>query len=169
MKKIIVILTIFILFLGGCGNKNNNTNNESGNNEQENTADKLIIDGYDLSLTEESTFNEMSYKYPSRTTVTYSIGTAEILNYPKMGSDESLFRIALGKMYNSVEEAMKGDTFTKVGTKRIGNYDWEIYNDKDNNHSYAYYYNHETYVISFVSTINIDEFESELLKTVEFK
>jgi len=163
-KKIfIIILLISIFTLTGCSlfevkkeEKKTDTNNNY-----------IKVDGYKLYFTEESTFNDMKFKYPKGTEVN-SLGTSSILVYLKDNSDEALFKIMFGLMENTtIEDAMKG--FNKEKTREIKGITWEVYSDDNSHHSYAYDHNGDIYVVGFLSNSYIDRLEEELLKSVSFE
>lgn len=161
-KLFIVILLVSIFTLTGCSLFE--VKKEEKKKEIE--ENYIKIDGYKLVFSENGTFNDMTFKYPKGTEVN-SLGTSSILVYLKKDSDEALYKIMFGLMENtSIEDAMKG--FTKEKERKINDITWKVYNDGSGQHSYAYTYNDDTYVIGFLSNSYIDRLEEELLKTVEF-
>ena len=82
----------------------------------------MIVDGFDLTLTQKSSLDNLKYKYPEGGVIN-SIGTATLITYVKdKQTDQLLFKILIGKMTSTtVEKAMAGKEFTKIGTKRFNN------------------------------------------------
>lgn len=167
-----IILYASIFCLTGCENKKDGDNKENTQNlnVQEKSDNKMIVDGFDLTLTQKSSLDNLKYKYPEGGVIN-SIGTATLITYVKdKQTDQLLFKILIGKMTSTtVEKAMAGKEFTKIGTKRFNNIDWEVYADEGNNNSYAYNYNGDTYAIGFVSYGNTGDLEQEFMKNVYFE
>ena len=95
MKKYlsIILMVISLFTMTGCGptTENNNGKEINGTENQEN---KLIINGYDLTLNAESSFSKIKFKYPSYAEISNPI-TSLIINYYKKASTDSLFRVVI--------------------------------------------------------------------------
>ena len=124
-----------------------------------------MINGYDLTLTEESSFSKIRFKYPKDSEISNPV-TSLIINFPKKDSDESLFRIAIGDMYGTnIDEAMDG--FTKVGSKNINGIEWTIYNDQNGRNNYGVNIDYSNIVIAFIyEDANLSKLEDEFMNNV---
>jgi hypothetical protein len=173
MKKFLSILLVFLLVVSFAGCTKNNKGEKKKEEKQEEEKQKqkgdLVINGYDLSLTENGSFDKLSFKYPTSGRVVTSIGTAEVIGVEaKDGSDTFYLRIIFGSMYGTkVENGMPEDTFTLVETKEINGINWYHYNDKEGRNHYALNYDYTNYVIGFDYTDSaLDKFVDEFIKTV---
>ena len=165
-KKIIIclVLLISICFVTSCNNKKeDNTTTTTTTKEAEGN---IAIGDEKVSLSEDGFFEKMTFKYVKNSIVN-SLGTYTILVYQKKGTDQELFRIGITKFYGKPETVM-GDTATKVGTKKVNDIEWEIYQGDNKMNTYAYYYDYDTYTISFMSNEDTTKLEEEFMKTVKF-
>ena len=163
-KKIFICLFILIILLStGCIKKKESTK-KNNDIEQKVKDNQLIINGYDLTLSEPGTFDKLSFKYPDKTTIN-SLTTSMTLVYYKKASDQTLFRIGFGKMYGTnIEDVMKG--FIKTGEKNYNGVTWSIYT-RDGYNSYAMNYGYDIYAIGFIyNDSSLSQFEEEFMKTV---
>lgn len=167
MKKvllsILVLLTVFTIT--GCGRKYRQINNNVETNKPiEDTRDKLIINGYDLTLNEESSFVKIKFKYPHDAIISNPITTL-IMDYKKPNSNESLVRVVMGEMYGtSIDKSVEG--FTKEGTKTINGIEWGIYT-KDGRKSYGFNIDYSNILIGFIyDDANLAKFEEEFMNNV---
>ena len=165
MKKylLIILMVISLFTITGCGptTENNNGKKINGTENQEN---KLIINGYDLTLNAESSFSKIKFKYPSYAEISNPI-TSLIINYYKKASTDSLFRVVMGDMYGTnIDESMAG--FTKAGTKTINGIEWTIYT-KDGRNNYGFNIDYSNIVITFIyDDPELVKFEEEFMKNV---
>lgn len=166
-KKMLLCLIIImpLILITGCNEKNNMVNNNESK-QIENTEGKNIINGYDLTLTEESSFSKISFKYPNGGEISNPI-TSLIINYPKKNSDENLFRVVMGEMYGTnIDNSMSG--FTKVGVKTINGIEWSIYNDATGKNHYGTNIDYSNIVIAFIyDDSNLKEFEDNFMNNVK--
>lgn len=166
-KKVLLVLLVIVgvFTITGCSNKEKEINNNEENNITESTEGKLIINGYDLTLTENSSFSKISFKYPNGGEISNPL-TSLVINYPKKASDESLFRIVMGDMYGTnIENSMDG--FTKVGTKTINGIEWTIYNDQNGRNNYGVNIDYSNIVIAFIyEDSSLSKFEEEFMNNV---
>lgn len=152
-------------------NVNNNANNDINTAVATKNEDKMIVDGFDLTLTEKSSLKDLNFKYPYGGVIN-SFGTSTLITYVKdKASDQLLFKILLGNMYGTdIDKAMGTKEFTKIGTQTINGLEWFIYEDSGKNKSYAIKYgDYDIYVIGFVSYGNTGNLEQEFMKNVSFK
>ena len=168
-KKIIICLFVIITLLSiGCVKKKGETKkNNTSNTSQKIKENQLIINGYDLTLSEPGSFEKLSFKYPNNTTVSSLITTMTLI-HNKKGSDQPLFKVGMFTMYGtSLDKAMEG--FTKTGEKTYNGVTWSIYS-KDGNYSYAMNSEYDVYVIGFIYDDDaLQQFEEEFMKTVTLK
>ena len=175
MKKKLVLIFIFVLSLfliTGC-TKNQPENKETNTKEEQKEEKSTVKVGeyeYDLSLTENTSFQSMKMKIPEGTVVN-SLGTYTIYAYPKKGEDTTLFKIGITSFSNkTVEQAMGGSSnATLMGTKTINGIDWIQYEVDGKNHTYAYEYNKDAYTISFMYDDNLGTFEEDFMNTISFE
>ena len=159
-KKLLIVCLIILVFSVGCVNKK--TNNNSSNSSSNDITEK----GYNLDLTDTSSFKKLSYKYPHDVTIS-SLGTYTMLIYNKDDGSQ-LFKIGITKFDNmSVDDAMQGASATKVATKNYNGIDWVQF-DSGGNNSYVYQYNNDTYNISFLYDEDLSDFEDNFMKNVTF-
>lgn len=169
MKKKIVLsllLVVSLFVFTGCGKVNNEEANSNKEKNQviEDNKDKLVINGYDLSLNENNTFSKIKFKYPHDAIISNPI-TSFIIDYKKTDSDESVVRVVMGDMYGTnIDNSMEG--FTKEGTKTINGIEWSIYT-KDGKRSYGFNINYSNIVIGFIyNDPDMSKFEEEFMKNV---
>ena len=166
-KKILISLVLVIGFLmvNGCGNVRKEPNNNKEQNINTNTEDRLIISGYDLTLTEEGSFSKIKFKYPNGGIISNPI-TSYMILYPKKDSTEYLFRVIIGDMYGTdIDSSMQG--FTKEGTKTINDIEWTIYTDSTGKKSYGVNIDYSNIVIGFIyDDPNLSKFEEEFMNSV---
>jgi hypothetical protein len=166
-KKFKVLLFIFIslILVTGCVNKKENENKKK-TDVIEDTEDKLIINGYDLTLNEESSFSKIAFKYPHDATIGNPITTL-IIDYKKKNSENSLVRVLMGEMYGTeIDKSMQG--FTKVGTKTINDIEWTVYKDQDGRTNYGFNIDYSNIVIGFIyDDEELIKFEQEFMNNVE--
>ena len=162
MKKIILCLLVTLFIITGCFNKVEDINKE--NEPIEKISDKLIINGYDLTLNEESSFSKIKFKYPHNAIISNPI-TSLIVDYKKKASDESLVRVIMGEMYGTnVDDSMNG--FTKEGVKTINGIDWSVYST-NGRRSYGMNINYSNIVIGFIyDDPSLSEFEEVFMNNV---
>ena len=163
MKKIILcLLTVITLFV--ITGSFNRVEGNKGNELIEDTSDKLIIDGYDLTLNEDSSFSKIKFKYPHKAIISNPI-TSLIIDYKKEASDESLVRVIMGEMYGTnIDDSMNG--FTKEGVKTINGIDWSIYS-ANGRRSYGININYSNIVIGFIyDDESLSKFEEEFMNNV---
>ncbi len=162
MKKIILCLLVTLFIITGCFNKVEDINKE--NEPIEKISDKLIINGYDLTLNEESSFSKIKFKYPHNAIISNPI-TSLIVDYKKKASDESLVRVIMGEMYGTnIDDSMNG--FTKEGVKTINGIDWSIYS-ANGRRSYGININYSNIVIGFIyEDESLSKFEEEFMNNV---
>ena len=167
-KKIIkcsMLAIVFLFLLTGCGKTNNTISDVNEENKTiENTKDKLIISGYDLTLNENSSFSKIKFKYPHDAIISNPI-TSLLVEYKKKDSDEYLFRVLMGEMYGTnIDDSMQG--FTKEGTKTINGIEWSIYS-ANGRKSYGFNIKYSNIVIGFVyDDPNLSQFEEEFMNNV---
>ena len=162
MKNIILCLLVTLFIITGCFNKVDDINKE--NEPIEKTSDKLIINGYDLTLNEESSFSKIKFKYPHNAIISNPI-TSLIVDYKKKASDESLVRVIMGEMYGTnIDDSMNG--FAKEGTKTINGIEWSVYS-ANGRRSYGMNINYSNIVIGFIyDDPSLSEFEEEFMNNV---
>ena len=166
-KVLLSLLLITSLFvLAGCGNVNNVKIDDNKEKKQaiENTKNKLLINGYDLTLNEDNYFSKIKFKYPHDAIISNPI-TSLVMDYKKPGSDESVVRVVMGDMYGTnIDNSMEG--FTKEGTKSINGIEWSIYT-RDGRRSYGFNINYSNIVIGFIyNDPDMSKFEEEFMKNV---
>lgn len=159
--SLLIVLTICIIT--GCGN-NKVSSDTSSNNSNEDMKDKLIINGYDLTLDEESSFSKIKFKYPKDAIISNPI-TSLTIDYKKPDSDESVVRVIMGEAYGTdVDKFMNG--FTKEGTKTINGIEWGIYKANGST-NYAFNINYNNIVVGFIyDDSNLSKFEEEFMNNV---
>ena len=165
MKKevLLSILLVTILFIiTGCGNEA--SDNKNGNKVIEDTSGKLMINGYDLTLGDESSFSKIKFKYPHMAIISNPI-TTMIIDYKKKASDESLVRVVMGEMYGTnIDDSMK--EFTKEGTKTINGIEWTVYS-ANGRKNYGFNINYSNIVIGFIyDDPELSKFEDEFMNNV---
>lgn len=163
-RKILISLILSILLITGCGNSTNDNKNEGQ------VQDKLEakVENLTISLDSTGSFNDISYKYPSKAT-TGNVGLYNIMDY--MNDKELVFRVVMYYFENkSLDDAM---TITSNKTKTINGIEWHIYDDKTEDGkdltTYAYYNNKGTYSIGFIHDKDINNFIDVFMNTVKFK
>ena len=113
MKKsiaIVLILIVTLFSLCGCmtKNKNNNENNSKNSISETKNDNKMIVDGFDLTLTEKSSIKDLNFKYPDSGIIN-SFGTSTLITYVKdKATDQLLFKILIGNMYGTDVEKVVG-------------------------------------------------------------
>ena len=170
MKKKIIILLLLVLSLliTGCTIKEGKkADSNSKIEEVEVNGDSLLINGYDLSLTEKGSFKELNFKYPKNTNFN-SLGTYTILDYVKEESSNSLFKIGFSHYsYKSIDEVMDSDLVKFIGNKNYNGIDWNYYEVEGKNHNYAMKKDNDVYVIDFIYDEDLQQFEEEFMKNVK--
>jgi len=164
-KKLLLVLFVILLMftVTGCVSKKKE-NNKKEEETKEDTEGKLIINGYDLTLNEESSFSKIKFKYPHDAIISNPI-TSLIMDYKKKDSDEYLVRVVMGDMYGTnIESSMNG--FTKVGTKTINGIEWGVYTANGKT-SYGFNINYSNIVIGFMyEDPALEKFEEEFMNNV---
>ena len=169
MKKRLLLSLLLILSLvtlTGCDllkNKDNTTKTTTKAQEKGN----IKVGDYYVSLTEQSTFDDATFKFPKNTIVS-SVGSYTILYYMKTGTDKELFRIGINKFLGSITQVM-GENFIRQGVKSFNGLTWEVYSDTAGNITYAHYHKDYSYVFGFISQEDMSEFQEEFIKNVTFK
>ncbi len=163
-KHLLIILMVVALFMvTGCGPviQDNGKKEAKGNNS---TEGKFIINGYDLTLNEDSSFSKIKFKYPHDAIISNPI-TSLIVDYKKPGSDESLVRVVMGDMYGTkIESSMEG--FTLEETTTINGIEWSVYS-KSGRRSYGFNIDYSNIVIGFIyDDPELAKFEEEFMKNV---
>ena len=184
LSLLVLFVLVFSLFtLTGCLNSKkkkdvswdkNSISERMKQNKNEaaaNTA-KNEVDGFDLTLTEIGAFKDMLFNYPKAGLIS-SMGTSTIINYVKnKETDEILFRILIAEFDNkSIADAMSGDKYKEVETKKYKDREWKVYSDvnNENNKTYATQYNGNTYAIGFVLNGNVGSLVDDFINSVSFK
>ena len=174
MKKILVfILSIVMLFtITGCGNNNSSSpeNNSNGTTKNEDVF-KLKIDNIDVELNSSSSFNNLSYKYPSKG-IYSSFGTYVIIDL--MNSSDLLVRVAMSYYQGkTIGDVIKGSDLSSVDAKTFNNNTWNIYKGKQNDGKNILNYitvdNGDAYSIAFISDKDINDFINSFMNNVKFK
>lgn len=170
MKKklfVVCLLILSVFIISGCKNIKNDNNNSSKGLDNDKKSDALIIDGYDLSLTEDSSFYDIKFKYPKG--VDYnSLGTYTILAYSRKDGPQTLFKIGITKFDNkTVDEGMVSDKLMKIGTKSYNDISWTVYEVEGKDHTYAMESNKDLYTINFIYDPGLEQFEEEFMKNVK--
>ena len=176
MKKsiaVVLILIVTLFSLCGCMNntENNNVNNSTNSISETKNDNKMIVDGFDLTINKKSSIKDLNFKYPDGGIIN-SFGTSTLITYVKdKTTDQLLFKILIGNMYGTdVEKVVGGKEFTKVGTKNINGLEWYIYEDSEKNKTYAIKHGgYDIYAIGFVAYGNIGDLEQEFMNNVSFK
>lgn len=161
-RKVLFLLVIIMLFvITGCGKT---TETKSKEKNEVNTKDKLIINGYDLTLNENSSFSKIKFKYPHDAIISSPV-TSLIMDYKKSNSDESLVRVVMGDMYGTnIDDSMDG--FTKTGTKTINGIEWSVYT-ADGKTNYGFNIDYSNIVICFIyDDPKLLQFEEEFMNNV---
>ena len=163
MKKrifIIILLLISLFNLTACKEKENEKKKDK---TKETTEEKLIVNGYDLSLTKSDEFENLEYRFPENTIVN-SLGTYTMLIINKPDSEEILLKVGITKFgYSTPEDTVVGELKEK---KNIDGLEWIVF-DTDGNNTYALQDGHDTYTISFISNEDLTKFEEEFMNNVK--
>ena len=164
-KKLLLVLFVILLMftVTGCVSKKKE-NNKKEEETKEDTEGKLIINGYDLTLNEESSFSKIKFKYPHDGIISNPI-TSLIMDYKKKDSDEYLVRVVMGDMYGTnIESSMTG--FTKEGTKTINGIEWGVYTANGKT-SYGFNINYSNIAIGFLyDDPELAKFEEEFMNNI---
>ena len=172
MKKILIILLtlVGIFTLTGC-EKNNQTNttNNTNTNEKQNQSN-IKIGNIDVELNRSSSFKKISFKYPDKGAYS-NLGTYVIMDL--MNNDDLLVRVAMSFYENkSIDKVYSDSKLTKTGDKKYNNYTYNIYEGKQDDGkniiNYTITYNNDTYIISFISDKNIQDFIELFMNNVIF-
>ena len=156
MKKVLstllVLLSVFILV--GCGNKI-----------------EVSVGDTNVKLDKTDKLKSISFIYPSNTSIMKD-KNYYIIDYRKNNS--FVFREAINYYENqSIEEVIKEKNLLDTGKKEINNIEWYLYAGSTQNgescYYYAYEYNKDTYLITFISNKNMDSFIKEVMNKIEFK
>lgn len=162
MKKILfVILMALVLFnFTGCEKKDENSDTNNTNTEEK----TKLTNGYDLSLTENSSFDKLEFKYPKNAQIS-SVITSMVISLKKNDSEDDLFRVVFGSFYGtSTESAMEG--YTKKGTKKYGNITWDVY-EKNGEEFYAICYDYTVDVLGFIINGDVGNFKEDFLNNIK--
>lgn len=168
MKRLFVIL-ILLFMLSGCSFF---MPKQNGNKPTDNPSDteKYMIGEYDVTLTKEGKFENMKFKYPRYGYISNVI-TMTTVGYAKPGTQEILFSVNITRFENKTpEQSMPDNGFeiVKKGEKTYNGIVWNEYLIEGTNHGYSTYYDNDTYALVFSTTIDLENFEEEFLKTVSF-
>lgn len=164
-KLLLGLLIVLLMFtVTGCDTKKKENNKKEEPETKENTKDKLIIKGYDLTLNADSSFSKIKFKYPHDATIN-SLITSMIIDYKKEDSDEYLVRVVMSDMYGTnIEDSMNG--FTKQGTKTINGIEWGIYTANGKT-SYGFNINYSNIAIGFLyDDPELAKFEEEFMNNI---
>ncbi len=128
---------------------------------------KLVIDGYNLTLKEKSTFEDLEFKYPKQATIK-NISSYITLTYLNDNQDK-LFEIGISNYFDPIESSMSS-VLKPDGELKNKDLVWKRYIDDKGNHSYTITYNKKNYLISFIYTNkNLDKFEEKFIKSIRFR
>ena len=170
-KKIILCLMIIVLlFISTSCNQVKSINNTNESNNTNNFSNIEINDILvDLDMT--SSFNDITYKYPSKAMYS-NVGTYAIIDL--MNNDDLLVRVALSIYKNkNIDEVMKGSSLSKEKQLIINSNTWNIYNGKQDDGksiiNYVIRNSNDTYSIAFISDKDINDFISLFMSYISFK
>lgn len=163
-RVLFILIFVFVLFsFTGCSNK---TVNIDELNDEAFYNSKLIVLGNDLTLTENSIFFDLTYRYPD-TTFVKDDGNSTTLIFNKDDGGE-LFKIVISKYENQPIDEVMSNKGKKNGEKAYNDILWKMYLIDGKYNSYSYYYNNSTYSITFKYNDKISAFEDEFMSSVRF-
>ena len=168
MKKILVcLLAVLSLFiLTGC--KKDNEPKKVVKKEKLKYIETKVED-YDIVLSTETKFNELSYKAPENANIG-NVGTYSIMDI--MNNDSLVVRVAMYYFEGKYDyEVMKDSPLERVGTYESNKIVWTKYTGyQDDKYliTLVNQYNNSTYTITFLSDYDIEEFIDKFTGTIEF-
>ena len=167
MKKgitITLLLIISIFLVTGCKQKNTTTNDY----KKENIT--VTIEDETFRLNSNYSLGNMHYKENYVDFTTDSMGNMHIIQYRKQ--DRFIFETRLIYDTEHSFEENKNKINSPSIIKTINDLDYTYFNYQNDNHDtihvYMYNYNNTTYAISFVSSIDISDFETTFMNNVYF-
>lgn len=171
MKRLLVCLlaTIAIFGLTGCKDNKKVPEQKKGSAEVlKHVTTK--IGNYEITFDKEAGFHGMNYKYSSAATYG-NIDAYTIID--QLDGSNLVYRIAMYYFEDMPEyEVMRDTTLTKAGEVKSNEEKWTIYKGKEDDQdvtTLTNYYNGSTYIITFISDYDIDDFMSVFLSTISFE
>ncbi len=162
-KKVLICMFSFLMLLTltACGSNKGDSKKGS--------IDGLIVNGFDLRLTENSTLDDMTYKYSKGSKID-KFGKNRLITYLSGdGPDQLLFKILIQKIESTtIEESMKEMELTKIDTMTYNNITWEVYEDFAHNKTYACDFYGDVYSIGFVFYSDTGTLEKEFMRSITF-
>ena len=170
MKKIISLLLVVVLLFGvtGCVTKKEKKEVKEKEETKE-TDNKVMINGYDMTLSKDGSFDKLSFKYPESCSVLSSLITSEMIGVEDRDNPGKVyFNIVFGSFYGtSVDSAMGSDIYTFSEKKNINNIEWSLYKNNEGRRFYATNYDYTNYVIGFNYTdAALDELVDNFVNTI---
>ncbi len=171
MKKFLaIILAGLLLFaLAACGSGNGGTGDKSGQNDQDGAV-AAELNGKTVLLKYDANFRDLHYKHNYSEMNTNTAGSFRDITCTV--NDEVAAEILLVYYVDkSVEEVMSGSDNT-LFDRTVNGLDYKYFEfDRDGvpGHTYVYRFDGTTYTISFVSSYDINLFETAFMNNVRFE
>lgn len=166
---LVVALSLFIVV--GCSKSSNNGSSSSIITENVNSFDTKV-DTFDFKFDKSKTLKKASFVY-SGSTSKMEGENYFIADYRTKSNTVFVFRYAIN-YYESqkIEDVMSQKKATSKGTKKINNYEYQIYEGKiqsgEKSIFYVYQYNNDTYLMTFISNYNLDDLIDKFMNALQF-